>query len=57
MNFVSASITPQSVNTGDYFVLSVKIEEGTYERLKRYIHGFLARFTHKQLSNDLLEGR
>lgn len=50
----SVSITPQTVNTGQQFLLSVKVQVSTYERLKNWIHSKLAKFTHKNLAEDLL---
>ena len=55
MNYESITITPQTVNTNGYIVISVKIQENTHETLKAYIHSFLSRFTHKKLGNDLIK--
>lgn len=51
----SISMTPQTVNTGQQFLLSVKVQVSTYERLKNWMHQQLAKFTHSNLSNDLLK--
>lgn len=51
----SISMTPQTVNTGQQFLLSVKVQVSTYERLKNWMHQQLTKFTHHNLSNDLLK--
>jgi len=55
MNFESITITPQTVNTNGSFIISVKIQENTHETLKAFIQGLLSRFTHRQLSKDLIK--
>lgn len=54
INIESVSITPNTVKTGEQFLLSVKVQVSTYERLKSWIHSALKKFTHKNLKDDLL---
>ena len=51
----SISITPGEVATGGQFIISVKIQVSTYERLKTWLHSQLSKFTHKNLAEDLLK--
>lgn len=55
MNFESITIIPQTVNVGNTFLITVKVQESTYKRLNKYVHSFLEKFTHKQLGQDLNE--
>ena len=51
----SVKLTPQTVSCGEPFLISVKVQVSTYERLKAWTHRKLAKFTHKNLANDLLK--
>lgn len=51
----SVKLTPQTANCGQTVLISVKVQVSTYERLKAWTHRQLARFTHKNLANDLLK--
>ena len=50
----SVAITPSTVKTGQQFIISVKVQVSTYERLKTWTHRMLQKFTHKNLKDDLL---
>lgn len=51
----SVSISPSNtVTTGQQFILSVRVQVSTYERLKSWLHQQLKKFTHKNLAEDLL---
>ena len=50
----SVNLTPAVVMVGEQFILSVKVQVSTYERLKRWTHTLLSKFTHKNLEEDLL---
>jgi len=50
----SVAITPSTVKTGQQFIISVKVQVSTYERLKAWTHNLLKKFTHKNLKDDLL---
>ena len=51
----SVTLTPSEVYVGGQFIVSVKVQVSTYERLKKWTHDFLSKFTHKNLAEDLLE--
>ena len=51
----SISLTPSEVRTGGQFLISVKVQVSTYDRLKTWLHSQLSRFTHKNLAEDLIK--
>ena len=51
----SVALTPNIVNVGEQFVISVKLQPTTYERLVRWTHTQLAKFTHKNFAEDLIK--
>ena len=51
----SISLTPSEVYVGSQFLISVKVQVSTYERLKTWTHSLLSKFTHKNLAEDLLK--
>lgn len=51
----SVSLTPSEVTVGGQFLISVKVQVSTYERLKTWTHSLLSKFTHKNLAEDLLK--
>ena len=55
VKFESAVITPNEVRTGQQFLISVKVQASTYQRLRTWIHEKLKKFTHKNLAEDLLK--
>lgn len=48
------SMTPSEVMTGNQFIISVKVQVSTYERLKAFTFAELRKFTHRNLKNDVL---
>ena len=52
---LAVSMTPNPVEAGKTFVLSVLIEECIHERLEKYTHAQLSVYTHSNLSNDPLK--
>ena len=55
IKFESVSISPSNtVQTGQQFLLSVRVQVSTYERLKSWMHRQLTKFTHRNLAEDLL---
>ena len=55
VKFESATITPNEVRTGQQFLISVKVQVSTYQRLRTWIHEKLKKFTHTNLAEDLLK--
>ena len=55
VKFESATITPNEVRTGQQFLISVRVQVSTYQRLRTWIHEKLQKFTHKNLAEDLLK--
>ena len=55
VKFESATITPNQVRTGQQFLISVRVQVSTYQRLRTWIHEKLKKFTHKNLAEDLLK--
>lgn len=51
----SISLTPSEVKVGGQFIISVKVQVSTYERLKAWTHSLLSKFTYKNLAKDLLK--
>lgn len=51
----SINLTPSEVKVGGQFLISVKVQVSTYERLKTWTHSLLFKFTHKNLAEDLLK--
>ena len=51
----SVAITPSVVKTGQQFIISVKVQVSTYERLKAWTHNLLKKFTQRNLKEDLLK--
>ena len=51
----SVTLTPSEVKVGGQFIISVKVQTSTYERLKTWTHSLLSKFTHKNLAEDLLK--
>ena len=51
----TVNLTPSVVNVGGQFLISVKVQVSTYERLKTWTHSLLSKFTHKNLAEDLLK--
>ncbi len=51
----SITLTPSEVKVGGQFIISVKVQVSTYERLKTWTHSLLSKFTHKNLAEDLLK--
>lgn len=43
------------VRTGQQFLISVRVQVSTYQRLRTWIHEKLKKFTHKNLAEDLLK--
>lgn len=52
----SVAITPSTVKTGQQFIISVKVQVSTHERLLDWTHKALQKFTHRNLKEDLLVG-
>ncbi len=50
----SVALTPSIVKTGQQFIITVKVQVSTYERLKTWTHSLLKKFTHKNLKEDFL---
>ena len=50
----SVAITPSTVKTGEQFLISIRVQVSTYERLKSWTHKLLQKFTHENLKDDLL---
>lgn len=55
INFKSVSMTPNPVNTGNQFIISVAVELSTWERLKAYTWALIKRFTWKNVKEDSLD--
>lgn len=55
INIESVSLTPSEVTVGGQFILSVKVQLSTYQRLRAWTHAQLTKFTHKNLAEDLLK--
>ena len=55
VKFESTTITPNEVRTGQQFLISVRVQVSTYQRLRTWIHEKLKKFTHKSLAEDLLK--
>ena len=47
-------MTPNPVEAGKTFLMSVLIEECTHERLEVYTHAQLAAYTHSELETEEL---
>lgn len=55
INIESVTVTPKRAVTGEKVLITIKVQESTYGRLQKFVHRFLARFTHKQLREDVIE--
>ena len=55
VNIESITLTPSEVTVGGRYIISVKVQVSTYERLKVWTHKLLMKFTHKNLAEDLLK--
>lgn len=55
INIESVTLTPQIVDVGSKFVISVKIQQSTHEKLKAFTHRMLSKFTHKQLGQNVVK--
>ena len=55
VNIESVTLTPSVVTVGGQYIISVKVQVSTYERLKVWTHKLLMKFTHKNLAEDLLK--
>lgn len=51
----TVTLTPSEVKVGGQYLISVKVQVSTYERLKAWTHKLLSKFTHKNLAEDLLK--
>ena len=55
INIESVTLNPSEVKVGAQFIISVKVQVSTYERLKTWTHELLTKFTHKNLAENLLK--
>lgn len=48
------NITPNPVETGGHFIISVDIRPVTHELLKRITHNTLRKYTHEQIRKEVI---
>lgn len=54
LNILAVELSPNPVNTEEYYTIKVTVEECTHKRLEKYTHAQLNAYTHEQLSKDKL---